>query len=196
MAVTDAEIENLRFHLGYGNIAIGAYPSTPDGFRELFTQVIAPYLTGDTETTASTDAAVGTSTVTVASMTGIVVNARLMVDVGDLTEIVAVRAVAASSFTAVFANAHTANFPVAVMGGQARLRLLLHRADATWQAMQSSDVGDAAGIKRIEGDIEWFPGGGTLKERRKSYDAVVNELSRLTRVPRADVRSGGQLEAY
>ena len=53
--LTTAEIENLRFHLGYGNLQVGAYPYTPDGFFELFTNVIKPYLS-DAEATSATTA--------------------------------------------------------------------------------------------------------------------------------------------
>ncbi len=197
MAVTDAEIESLRFHLGYGNLGDQSL-YTPDGFREVFYQEIQPNLTGDTETTATTSAtASATGTIAVGSMTGIVTHARLVVDVGDATEIVVVRAVGVSSFTAAFALDHAQPYPVAVMGGQARLRLLLHRADALWQAKQSSDISDVAGIKRIEGDVEWFPGGNTLDDREKAYEKVVGELMWLCQVKprRGDCRTG-QLEAY
>jgi hypothetical protein len=196
MAVTDDEIESLRFHLSYGNLAEDG-PYTPDGFRAVFYQVIQPNLTGGAETTASTSISeAGTATVTVASLTGIATNARLVVDVGDAVEIVVVRATGVLTFTAAFALAHAAPYPVAVMGGQARLRLLLHRADAAWQAMQAGDVGDVAGLKRIEGDVEWFPGGDTLKGREKAYERVVLELSRLCRVEPVGMGRCGQLEAY
>ena len=63
--------------------------------------------------------------------------------------------------------------------------------------MQSSDVGDVAGLKRIEGEAEWFPGGGTLKERTAAYEAIVGELAFLCRVEsQRGRRRSGQLEAY
>lgn len=195
MAVSDDEIESLRFHLGYGNLSEDG-PYTADGFRAVFYQVIQPNLTTAAETTATTAASVGLSSVTVASLTGIAAHTRLVVDVGDAAEVVVVRSVAGSEFSAVFAAEHSASCPVAVMSGEARLRLLLHRADATWQSMQSSDVGDVAGLKRIEGEAEWFPGGGTLKERTAAYETVVVELSMLCRVESLRGRKrSGQLEA-
>ncbi|HEY3498038.1 MAG TPA: hypothetical protein VGK73_25240 [Polyangiaceae bacterium] len=195
--MSEAEVESLRFHLGYGQVqGVGANAYTPDGFYEIFHQVVAPNLTGDTETTGTTTISAGSATVTVASMTGIAVHARLVVDVGDAAEIVAVRATGASSFTAVFANDHAQPYPVAVMGGQARLRLLLHRADALWQAKQSSDISDTAGIEEIVGDVKFFEG-NILKAREKAYEKVVGELMWLCQVKprRGDCRTG-QLEAY
>jgi hypothetical protein len=195
MAVSDDEIESLRFHLSYGNLGDDG-PYTPDGFRAVFYQVVQPNLTSGAQTTATTSASAGSSSVTVSSLTDIAANTRLVVDVGDAVEVVVVRSTAGSAFTAVFTADHEAPFPVAVMGGEQRLRLLLHRADAAWQAMQAGDVTDVAGIKRIEGDVEWFPGGNTLKERRATYRNIVGELSRLCRVAPADCGPTGQLEAY
>jgi hypothetical protein len=185
VAVTDDEIESLRFHLSYGNLSEDG-PYTPDGFQAVFYQVIQPNLTTGAMTTASGSATAGISSVTVADITGIAAQTRLVVDVGDAAEVVVVRSVGASAFTAQFAADHTAPFPVAVMSGEARLRLLLHRADATWRATQAADIGASAGLKRIEGDVEWFPGGNTLQGRQKAYRAVVGELSRLVRVAPAD----------
>jgi hypothetical protein len=196
MAVNDDEVESLRFHLGYGQVGTGAYPYTPDGFHELFHQVIQPNLTTGAATTASTSATAGVSSVTVASLTDIAAQTRLVVDVGDAVEVVVVRSTSGSAFTATFAADHAAPFPVAVMSGEARLRLLLHRADATWQAMQAGDISDTAGIKRIEGDLEYFANAELLKVRQKSYRRVVEELSRLVRVAPADCGPTGQLEAY
>ena len=53
MVLTASEVEAIRFHLGYGNINVGAYPYTPDGFYELFTDVVAANLSTGAETTAT-----------------------------------------------------------------------------------------------------------------------------------------------
>lgn len=201
MALSSAEVESLRFVLGYGNIDVGAYPYTPDGFKELFDQVIAPNLTGDTETTASATITAGaTATVTPVSMTEIVPHARLIVDVADLAEIVTVRAVTGSTFTALFANAHTGTYPVAIWAGHARLRYLLHRADQAWIGLQDSSVGDVAGIKQVDkGDIEWFEGFRVLKDRVEHYKTIVWHISSLVRVQPAWAEAQGNsglLESY
>ncbi len=186
MALTSSEIESLRFHLGYGNIDVGAYPYTPDGFKAIFDQVIAPYLTGDTGTTATTPVTAGTNTaVTPVSMTGIVPYAKLVVDVGDDVEMVVVRSVTGSSFTARFNKAHpSSGYPIALMGGHARLRLLLNQAESAWQAMQDPSVGATAGLKQVDkGDVEWFQGFQVLKDRLAHYRAIVDQISSLVRVP-------------
>lgn len=201
MALTDAEVESLRFHLGYGNLDYGAYPYTPDGFKEIFDQVIGPNLTGTTETTASTAITAGsTVTVTPVSMTGIVVHARLVIDVADAVEIVSVRAVTLTTFTAAFANAHTGTYPVALLGGTARLRMLLAQADKAWQSIQDTTVATTSGLKSVDkGDVVWKDDGSadTLKTRRKVYQDIVASISSLVRVePRWAGDSTGRLEAY
>lgn len=57
-------------------------------------------------TTSTTTVAVGTATVTPASMVGIVVGSRLLVDTAAAQETVVVTATAATTFTAVFTKAH------------------------------------------------------------------------------------------
>lgn len=185
MSLTPQEIENLRFHLGYGNIAVGGYPYTPDGFLELFRDVIAPNLTGDNETSATTDIEAGeTASVAPVSMTGIAPWAQLLVDVGDAMEIVIVKATTATSFTATFSMAHDGTgYPVMLLGGKARLRMLLHQADMSWQAAIAKDVSDVAGIKSVDGgDIEFFQGFEVLSGKIAHYKSIVQQISRLTRV--------------
>ncbi len=165
MALSTSEVLSLRFHLGYGNISIDGWPYSPDGFVALFEQVIAPNLDGSTETTATTAITAGTSaTVTPVAMTGIVAHAKLVVDVGDDVELVTVRSVTVSTFTAKFAKAHpSSGYPVALMGGHARLRLLLNQAETAWQAIQDASVGATAGLKQVDkGDVEWFQGFAAL----------------------------------
>jgi hypothetical protein len=200
--ISDAEKESLRFHLGYGNLDYGAFPYTPDGFKELFEQVIQPNITGGTDTSATTAVTAGsTATVTPLSMTDITANARLVVDVGDDMEIVTVRAVTVSTFSAKFAKAHpSTGYPISTLSGQSRLRILLAQADTAWQAANGASLGAAAGLKSVDkGDVEWFEGFQVLKDRISHYKSIVMSISSLVRVlPRwADECSGSQLlEAY
>jgi hypothetical protein len=195
MALSTSEVESLRFHLGFGNISVDAYPYTADGFQALFEQVIAPNLTGSTETTATTAITAGTSaTVTPASMTGIVPYAKLVVDVGDDVELVVVRTVTATTFSAKFTKAHpAAGYPIALMGGHARLRMLLNQADVAWQAMQDASIGATAGLKQVDkGDVEWFPSFQVLKDRTKHYHSIIDQIGMLVRVTPLHTGAGSQ----
>jgi hypothetical protein len=192
-SLTTAEIEALRFFLGYGNISIGGYPYTPDGFFELFNSVVAPNLTSGEETTATTAIVAGsTTTVTPVSMTSIVVGSKLVVDVGAAAEVVSVKSVTGSTFSASFVSAHPASgYPVALFSGVARCRMLLDRADRAWTAMQDvGDIASTAGLKKVD-EIEWY-GSGTggnqvLSGREQLYNAIVANLSSLVRVERVGV---------
>lgn len=181
-SISTAEVESLRTHLGYGSLGIGT-PYTPDGFQELFHDVIAAYLTTGPETEAVFGFNAGDSQVTPYAMTGIVPYAKLVVDVGADVEIVSVRSVTPTRFVARFARAHSVGTPIAVMSGTARLRLLLGQADAAWQALQDPSVGATAGLKQVDkGDVEWWAGYRVLKDRLQHYRAIVSQLSSLVRV--------------
>lgn len=204
MTLSTAEIESLRYHLGWGNVGVAAYPYTPDGFFEVFSQVVSPHLSTATETTATTAITAGaTATVTPVSMTDIVVGAQLVVDVGDAAEIVWVRSVAASTFTASFTLAHPASgYPVMLMCGKARLRYTLAVCDRLWTRMQSATVSGSLGIKQLgQGEIEWFGPSAVYQGLLTQYLGAVQSLSTITRVPiNPDTRArpGGstRLEAY
>jgi hypothetical protein len=202
MALTSSEVEALRFHLRYGNVDVGAYPYTPDGFKELFNQVVAPNLTTEAETTATTDITPGTVVVTPTSMIGIAVNVRLVVDVGDEAEVVVAKSATATTFSATFKLAHAGGYPIAVESGVARLRLLLHSAGKAWDKLKSSSITQSAGLKGLgKGQIEWFQGGQVLRDTANHYRAIVAEISSLVRVPVADDALGAsrgaiQTEAY
>lgn len=204
MALTDAEVGSLRFHLGYGNISVAARPYTPDNFYEVFNSIVSPNLSTGTETSATTAiTANSTTTVTPASMTGIVAYGQLVIDTGEEAEVVMVKAVDATTFTAAFTKAHaTTGYPVATMSGVARLRLLLHTADRVWAKLQDKSITSTAGLKQLgKGEIEWFGGGTVLKETLDHYRGVVASISDLVRVrPRWETdgswNRGGSLEAY
>jgi len=186
MALTASEIEELRLHLQYGNISVGAYPLTPDGFYEVFYDVVSPYLSTGTETSATTAiTANATATVTPLSMTGIAVYGRLIVDVADEAEIVTVKAVTASTFVAKFAKAHAATgYPIATSSGLSRLRLLLHDANKAYASMTGSTITQSAGLKSVgRGAVEWFGSSSVYEATRTQYMGILNQIANLVRVP-------------
>lgn len=198
MTLTASELDSLRFHMGHGNINTGAYPNTAEGMYELYYNVISPQLSTNTETSSTTAVTAGTTqAITLGSVSNITVNTRLIVDVGDLAEIVTVKSISGSAVTCTFANAHpSSGYPVAVMAGLPRLRMLIHSADKAWATLQSSSVTGTAGIKQLgNGEIEWFEGGAVYKQVLQHYNGIVAQISRLIRV--APVGGGsGRVELY
>lgn len=197
MAVlTDAELEELRWHLGWGNISVGGYPHTPDGYFEAIRNVVAEYLTTEAETSATTAITANTTaTVTPVSMTDIATNVRLVVDVGDDAEVVVVKSTTATTFTAKFTVAHEATgYPVAVFSGLARLRLLLHQANKAFVTLTGSTITKSAGLKSVgRGAVEWYGGGAQYQAIVQHYRGIVMQLSSLVRVPVNDELWGGQI---
>jgi hypothetical protein len=203
MAVlTDAEIEELRWHLGWGNINVGGYPHTPDGYFEAIRDIVAENLTTEAETSATTAVAANAiAVVTPVSMVDIAPNVRLVIDAGDEAEVVVVKAVTATTFTAKFTIAHTsAGYPIAIYSGVARLRILLHRANAAFFTLTGTTITKSAGLKSVgRGAVEWYGPGMQMQAILNHYKAIVAELSSLVRVPVNDELSGGQphrMETY
>lgn len=180
MSITDSEAESLRHHLQWGNVE--ASPYTPDGYQDLIALVVAN-LTTAPETNSVSAIVAGVTIVTPAAMTGIVPYAKLLVNVGDDSELVTVAGVTASTFSARFQRAHAAGVPIAVWSGTARLRQLLHRADQAWAALQAPEIGATAGLQSVDkGDVVWQQRGAVLRDRERHYRAIVAELSSLVRV--------------
>lgn len=199
MALTAGEVEALRRHLQYGNIGVGAYPNTPDGFYEVFYDVISPYLSTGTETSATTAITANTTTtVTPASMTGIAVYGRLVVDADEAAEVVTVKAVTASTFVAAFKKAHAASgYPIATDSGVARLRLLLNDADKAFATMTGSTITSSAGLKSVgRGAVEWFGAGAVLSAVQQQYRAILDQIASLVQVPVNGDGRTTRLESY
>lgn len=187
MPASDAEIETLRFHLGYGNIGVGAQPYTSDGFKDLFYTVIAPNLSEGASTTAVTEIAVaGLAVVTPASMTGIAAYMPLVVDVGEDAERIIVRSTTPTSFRARFTKAHPEpGYPIAVESGLTRLRGLLFDAHASHKGLTDGSIAKTAGLKSVgRGAVEWYGGaaGSVLDGKLEHYLTIIGQLSSLVRV--------------
>lgn len=186
--MTESEIEATRFHLNYGNIGVGGYPYTPDGFLELFEDVISQYLTTGAETTASTATTADAITaVTPASMTDIAANVRLVIDTDTDQEVVVVKSTTATTFTARFAKAHMGTYPVAVESGLTRLRMLLADAEKAFRELTSVDTASYAGLKKVD-EIEFHGNSktgtnGVFDGKMEHYKAIVARISSLVRVP-------------
>ena len=204
MALTDGEVESLRFFLGWGNLNVRAYPYTRDGWWEALYGVVQQNLTDGAETTASVAiSAAGIVTVTPASMTDIVTHARLVIDVGDDEETVTVRSVTATTFSARFAKAHAANYAIAVESGVTRCRQLLTKAYAVLSVLVGSKITSSAGLKMVgQGEVEWFGPSAVLTATGSQLDAIRRQLSALVRIPLREEYEGTasgpvrQMETY
>lgn len=185
MALTDAEVESLRFLLGWSNLGIRAYPFTSDLWWESMYGVVRPSLTEGAETTASVAiATAGVFTVTPASMTDIVPFARLNIDVGEDEETVTVRATTPTTFSARFAKAHAAPYMIAVESGLTRARSLMRKAFVTLEQLTGTKILSSAGLKMVgQGEVEWFGPTAVLMATNAQLMAIRQQLSSLVRIP-------------
>lgn len=203
MALSDAEVESLRFLLGWSNLGIRAYPYTNDLYWESLYGVVVPSLTEGAVTTASVAiAAAGIFDVTPASMTDIVPYARLIVDAGEDEETIAVRATTATTFNARFARAHAAPFMIAVESGLTRARGLMRRAFVALEQLTGTKILSSAGLKMVgQGEVEWFGPTAVLMATNAQMLAIRQQLASLVRIPlREDYHESGgpaqRLETY
>lgn len=207
------DVEHVRFHLGFGNLAVGAYPWTPDGFFELFTNVIAVWLMDGLVTSSTTAIAIAgppaVMTVTPAAMSGVLADGststisagqRLIVDTDDDAEIVVVKATSPTTFTARFTKSHdVTGYQLAIETGTSRLRYLLHRADRVHEQVTGPLVTAVAGIQSIDkGEVVYVGRSAVLKGLWDQYASIVAEISSLLRVDSVQVGSSApsRMEAY
>lgn len=185
MALTESEVESLRFFLGWGNLNVRAYPYTRDGWWEALYGVVRENLTEGAETTSSVAiAAPGIVTVTPASMTDIVTHARLVIDVGEDEETITVRSTTPTTFSARFALAHAADYSIAVESGVTRCRQLLTKAYSVLSVLVGTKITSSAGLKMVgQGEVEWFGPTAVLTSTGSQLDAIRRQLSSLVRIP-------------
>jgi hypothetical protein len=134
-------------------------------------------------------------------MTDITARCQLVIDSAEQAEIVAVKAVTASTFTAYFAKAHTVGYPISTMCGLARLRMLLHDAEVAHRALTDIGVADVSGLKSVDKqDVVFQDGAAVRVQRWNHYNLIRGAISSLVRVPIANIDGGRSgihnLEAY
>jgi hypothetical protein len=194
VALTDAELARVKYHLGYNLLTVGALPYV--GYVSLFDQVIQPYLTGGAATTSSTAVTAADEptavTLTLASATGFVAGDTCLVDVDSKQERVTIRALSGSTITVLLSFAHSGTYPVVVEGPEALVRSLLKKADEAQTAL--NDATSSAGIKQLgQGEIEWFGSsdGSLLSSLRSQLGYWRDELASALGIVRLNKRGGG-----
>jgi len=150
MALTTAELDRIKFELGYNLLGIGAVPYI--GITQLFEQVIQPYLATGINTTSSTtvvaSATAVPATLTLADVTGFAAGARVVVDVDDREEIVTVQSVVGSTITALFKLDHSGTYPVIIEGAESIVRNILRQIRGVQDKITSAS--NTAGLKRVD----------------------------------------------
>lgn len=158
MALLDAELNRIRFELGFNLLEIGAEPYI--GVTAIFENVVQPYTRAGAATTSSTAVTAAAEptlvTLTLASATGFDAGARVVVDVDARQEIVTVRSVAGSTISAFLQLAHPAGYPVTVEGGESIIREILASIRDT-KAKMARTFGEGT-LRKVD-EIEFYSTG-------------------------------------
>lgn len=161
MSLSTAELQRIKFELGYNVLSNGAEPFI--GVSMLFENIVAVYMTAGAATTSATTvvaASVPTNVaVTLASATGFSAGALAWVGVDDAQESATVQSISGAIITLALKNAHAGTYPVTVDGGEAMVRELLSRIRAV-KAELSGTFGEGA-LKKVD-EIEFYQTGASL----------------------------------
>jgi hypothetical protein len=167
MALTPSEILRIRLELGYNGLTLSALPYAFDGITAIFDQVLTPYLQSGLLTTSSTAVvAVGVgnppadATLTLASVVGLSVMDRMVIDVDTAQETAHISNIVGSTITLALQNAHTPPYAVNQEGAEAVVRDRLNQCIAI-----SARIGRAssrAGVKKAD-EVEFFAGTGSQR---------------------------------
>ncbi len=174
MSLLASELEEIKYHLGYNALAVGADAYV--GIVAMFEQVVAPYLLSGLITSSATAVASASSptqrTLVLAAASGtntqgtavsVHVGDALVVDVDYAQEIAIVQSISGVNVTLLLSNAHAGTYPVTVQGGEAIVRKCLRECRRELQQISSSS--GRAGIKKVD-EIEFFQsktlGGSTV----------------------------------
>jgi hypothetical protein len=205
VALTNAEVQTIRRELGYPNYdnAAAAYVGT----EALFEQVIQPYLLGSAQTTSSTPVTAALEptpqTLTLASATGFAAGDVVIVDVDARQERATISHLSGTAATVQLSLAHSGTYPVVLEGVESAIRDILKELRLIAGGMNGNKseltkMLSHLGIKKIEGEIEWFGGGGSLASQgidpltllTKMRESWRDELASVLNIPRLNGRNG------
>lgn len=182
MALTDAEIQRIRFELGYPNFDVAAEPYI--GIHAFFTQVMQKYLLSGATTTSSTAVSASTTptpqTLTLASAAGFAVGNVVVVDVDARQERATLSAVVGNLVTVQLTKEHSGTFPVTIEGAESFIRDILNELRILTTGMNGqpgtiSSVRSRVGLKKVD-DVEFFGGGNTLASQGRDPLTALFEL--------------------
>lgn len=209
MALTDAEVQRIRYELGYPNLSTSVEPYI--GIVAVFEQVIQPYTLGGATTTSATPVTAATAptpqTLTLASATGFAAGDVVVVDVDVRQERATIQSLSGASMTVQLSLAHSGTYPVVVEGGESIIRDILRElrlisSGMNGQAGTISTIRSRVGLKKVD-DVEFFGGGNTLASQGRDpltslfelREQWRDELAQALGVPRLnDKRNSGGSE--
>jgi len=201
-----AEMSRIRAELFDNVLAGGALPYVAVG--TIYDVIASNVESSATDPTSSSTAVndAGPTVLTLASVTGLSVGTRVVLDVDDAREVVTVRAIVGSTISVVCTKTHAGTYPVEIESPLTIVRGLLADLETVDQ-QQRTGVANL-GVKKVDGEIEFFAAseGSTLtssetyRNRLRSRLAAATGLTRLFAEAAARAQAGaqgtGDCEAY
>jgi len=164
LALLASEVTRIKIELGYNGLTLSALPYAFDGITAIFDQVLLPYLQAGLLTTSSTDVVAATSptpvALTLASVTGLAVGDRMIVDVDAAQETAHISGIAGNAVTLALQNAHTHPYQVNQEGAEAVVRERLNQCIAI--SARIARAGSRAGVKKAD-EVEFFASNGSQR---------------------------------
>jgi hypothetical protein len=187
MALTDAELQRIRYELGYPNLDTAAEPYI--GIAAFFSQVLQPYLLSGASTTSSTTVVeAGTPTATsiiLADATDFAAGDVVVIGVDAQQERATLQSLSGSTATVQLSLGHIGTYPVVVEGAESIIRDILKELRLISSGMNGSASALSAfrsrvGLKKVD-DVEFFGGGSTLASQGIDPLTQLNELREFWR---------------
>jgi len=187
MALTDTEVQRLRYELGYPNLSTNAEPYI--GIHAVFEQVIQPYLLGGVSTTSSTTVVAATTptptSLTLVSATGFAAGDVVVVDVDSRQERATIQSLSGVTMTLQLSLAHVGSYPIVQEGAESIIRDILRELRLISTGMNGtagtlSTIKSRLGLKKVD-DVEFFGGGNTLASQGRDPITALFELQNYWR---------------
>lgn len=145
----------------------------------------------------TTVSAVGPTTLTLASVTGLTVGQKVQVDCDGARETVTVRAISGLTISVVCRKTHSGTYPVEVESPLTLVRGVLSDL-ATIESGAALDALDTTGLKRVD-EVEWRDDETitrAVERARQSLRVRLASLCGLTGILNAAQGRGSRFEAY
>lgn len=184
MALLPSELARIKFELGFNQLNIGAEPYI--SVTRYFEQIVLPNLNSGaltTSTTVVTAVPVGSGpapvSITLASVAGVNLLDRLIIDVDLAQEEATVQSVTGSAVVVSLAKAHgsAGAYPVSVEGGESIVRQYLARCRKIADRIEA--FGPRAGVKKAD-EVEFF-GGSSRGGKEPSGFRTLEEMQQYFR---------------
>lgn len=184
-----------ELHDTVATIAAGVYIDIRSIYDVIQGAVVGSDIPATSTATAVTVA--GNASLVLASIAGIEVGTKLVLDVDAAREVVTVRSVTGSTVSVLCRQTHAGTYPVEIESGVTIVEGILAELDTV--ALQRRQQLSSAGVKRVD-EIEFFGGtdgvNASIDATAESLRKALGQALGLDNIRRASHAGGCSFEAY